>query len=186
MSDATDTAANAEGAAKAGPNKMALIGAIVGGLAVGVGAGMFAVGPKVAPAPTAEQMALIDSVNAEAAKHEKKKGGGHGEGGEGEAAAPLVKLENLIVNPAGTEGARFLMTSIAIQLATAEEAQALQGREPELRDAVTSVLAAQSLTELAAPDARTRLKGKIVGVVQPMLGEDAEAPKVFIPTFVIQ
>jgi flagellar FliL protein len=195
MSDAPAAGdAHAEGA-KTGPNKMIVIGALVGGLLAGVGAGMFVLGPKLAPPPTAEELAAAEGPEDgkkekkgkkdKHPKEEKKAEGEHGK--EGEAAAlPVMKLDNLIVNPAGSDGARFLMASVAIELETAEEAALLKGKEIELRDGVTSLLASQSLQQLSAPDARAQLKVKIAAAVKPLLEDEEAEPKVWIPQFVIQ
>jgi flagellar FliL protein len=194
MSDAAEAGVAAAEGAKTGPKKIILIGAVVGGLVVGTAAGMFALGPKLAPAPTAEQLAAADEHGAETKGKKGKKGkkgeekkaeGGHGAAGEG-AGAPIMKLDNLIVNPAGSDGARFVMASVAIQLETAEEATLLKEKEIELRDGVTTVLGSMTLQQLYAPDARTQLKTKIAALLKPMLDDDEAAPIVWLPQFVIQ
>lgn len=191
MSDAAEAAAAPAETAPAGPKKIVLIGALVGSLAVGAGAGLFALGPKVAPAPSAAALAALEVHAASTAgKHGKKKGakkaeGGHGAEGGG-AEAPVLKLDNLIVNPAGSDGARFVMASVAIELESADEVALLKAKEIELRDGVTSLLGAQTLAQLSAPDARTKLKLAIAAAVKPLLDDDEAAPKVWLPQFVIQ
>lgn len=198
MSDAP--AGDAPAAEAKGPNKMVLIGALVGGLVAGGGLGVFVVGPKVAPPPPAEALAAADEDHGEGKKgkkdkkkkkekdgHEKKESGGHGGGEGGEAAAaPIVKLDNLIVNPAGSDGSRFVMASVAIELETPEEMALLKEREIELRDGVTALLGGLTLQQLAAPDARTLLKTRIAATVKPYLDDEEAEPKVWLPQFVIQ
>lgn len=195
MSDAP-AAGDAPAAEAKGPNKMVLIGALVGGLLAGGGLGVFVVGPKVAPPPPAEALAAADE-HADGKKgkkkkdkkdgHEKKEAGGHGGGEGGEAAAaPIVKLDNLIVNPAGSDGSRFVMASVAIELETPEEMALLKEREIELRDGVTTLLGGLTLQQLSAPDARAVLKSRIAATVKPFLDDEEAEPKVWLPQFVIQ
>ena len=117
MSDAPETAA-AEAEAPSGPkSKLPMIAAIVVGLAVGGGSGAAVVGPIVAKKMGIGAPVHADST-AEAATEEG--GGEHGKEGEkgakGEAVAPpVLLLENLVLNPAGSGGSRYLLMSIAIE-----------------------------------------------------------------------
>src|SRR5512147_179880 len=97
--------------ARKAPKGAVLIGVLVGGLAVGVAGGLFAIGPMVAR--SSGYAVTADSTHAEGeegAEGEGAAGGEHG-GKEGEAAGAtnLHLIDNLVLNPAGSGGTRFLM-----------------------------------------------------------------------------
>lgn len=160
-----------------GPAPMVLIGAVVGALIGGAAAGNFLIAPRFTPktiAQTAEQ-------SGDAKKKDSKKKGAHGD-----VKPSIHKIENLIVNPAGSEGQHFLMTTIAIECADDKVNDALRDHDAEVRDAVIATLEGQTLQMLTRPGARDTLKRRIENVVAPLVGEEPEALHVFLPQFVIQ
>ena len=102
------------------------------------------------------------------------------------AAAPttLFRLENLVVNPAGSQGTRFLMTSVAVETDAAMTAT-LNARDVELRDRVTELLAAQPLDLLVSTAARDSVKHLVGGAVAAVLPPGTRI-RVYLPQFVIQ
>lgn len=169
MSDAAAPAA--ADAAPEGAKRSAkglLIGVIAAAVLAGAAAGALLVGPKLFPASAA----------AAVAKHEAKPA-------EAEKPGRIVRFENLIVNPAGSDGARFLMTTVAFEVADEAQEKLLHEKEVQIRDEIIAVLAANTLADLTAPTARQTLKARLAGAVQPVLGGKV-APKVYLPQFVIQ
>jgi flagellar FliL protein len=151
-----------------------LLGAIVGGIAVGAGVGFFVVGPKVSPAPmTAEE-------TAKAEKEKKKKE----EAGKEAVAGKIMSFENIVVNPAGADGGRFVMATVSVEVPGEEDEKKLKAHEVRLRDDITTLIASFTTAQLSGPDARAMLKGKITELLKPDLGE--VEPKVYLPQFVIQ
>lgn len=169
--------APAADAAGPGPRKGLLIGLTLGGAVLGGLLAAFVVAPRIIAkqAPVAADSAAAE---AQAGKGEKSKGG------EGEPTK-LVELENIIVNPAGSQGNRFLMTSVAVAVADEKVQKSLDDSKVELRDKVTGVLESMSMNQLTAPGARDTLKSRIAAVVGEMVGPRVEV-KVFLPQFVIQ
>lgn len=142
----------------------------LGSMAVGAGAGVFAVGP----------MFVSDGAPAEQASGEGGHGGGHG-GGEDS----LWELDNLVVNPRDTQGTRFLVVGLAIRMADGSTPQDLQGAEPEVRDAVLGLLSAMTVEELSDPATRDSLKARIRGAMEAVVGR-GRIGSVLIPQFVLQ
>jgi flagellar FliL protein len=174
-------AAPAESAAPPAPKKGLMIGLLVAGIALGGATGTFVVAPKLVP-PVAP--AVGDSTGEHGAEAEGE--GEHGKKGEGEAAAPkLVTLENIIVNPAGSQGSRFLMTSVALATEDEKLEASLRDRQVELRDRITTVLEVMTMQQLTAPGARDTVKVRIQSMVVSMIGGKPKL-KVFVPQFVIQ
>lgn len=183
MADAA--AAPAEGEAPAAPKKGMMIGLLLAGIVAGGGVGTFVLAPKLVP-PVA---AVADSgaEHGEEAKGEEEgEGGEHGKKGEGEGSAPkMVNLDNIIVNPAGSQGTRFLMTSIAIATEDEKLETALRDRSVELKDKVITALEVMTMQQLTSAGARDTVKTRIQSMVVAMLGGKPKV-KVFVPQFVIQ
>ena len=203
MSDAPDTAAapaagdlggDAKGLGKGGaaakPNKIILIALIAGPLLLGGGAGALLIGPQLVGGKTAGA--------AEKKPKNKKKDAKEGEG----AKTAVFKIDNLIVNPAGSQGSHFLMTQIVIQCEDKKQAALLKSNEFKVKDLIISAIEQRTLEQLTEPGARDSIKLHILQAVLPlayprqMAGLDAEADagdsgdhaqfQVFLPQFVIQ
>ena len=110
--------------------------------------------------------------------------GGGGHGGEGEPAA-LHVVDNLVVNPAGSGGGRFLLTSIALEAVSPEERAVLAARDVELRDAMILVLGSKTVMELHDISRRSSIAGELLEAVERVVG-DHVVSRLFIPQFVIQ
>ncbi len=97
----------------------------------------------------------------------------------------MFEVGNLVVNPAGSHGTRFVMASVALEVTTELEEQTLIEREPHIRDLITSVFEARDLQELTMPGARDSLKEALRVAVAELLNPGADL-QVYLPQFVIQ
>jgi flagellar FliL protein len=179
-------AAPAEGAAPAGGKKAGLIAALMfGGAVLGGLAASLVVAPRIIARqhPAAATPEDSAGVEGESTPEGGQAEGGHGGGAGGEKK--FVELNNIIVNPAGSQGSRFLMVSVAIAVGGEEAQRMLQDREVEMRDKVTTILETMSLAQLTAAGVRDTLKSRIAFAAGTIVG--AKVPvKVFLPQFVIQ
>jgi len=186
MSDPTPPAEKPEAAVvatKGGPALPILLGIIVVALAAGVALGTLVLGPRLASSKTAATV-VANTKDGEPGKPGKSDG--HGKEGKGkDEKTSVFRIENVIVNPAGSEGAHFLMATVAISLADSKQEETLKAHEDELRDRVISVLEKQTLASLSAPGARDTLRGRIATALAPIVGS-ADPARVFLPQFVIQ
>jgi flagellar FliL protein len=155
---------------------MALI--IIGGAAVGGTVAAFVVAPRV----IARQVhAAADSTR----QADSSEGGGKGGKGGEMKESKIVSFDNLIVNPAGSQGTRFLMSSVALEVDGADAEKRLRDHEIEIRDLITSILESQSMQTLTSPGARDSVKNRVSAAVQPFAGK-AAGLRVYLPQFVIQ
>ena len=158
----------AEDVPAASGGKLPIIAA-AGALLVGVAAGMFVIAPRLPGAAPA-------AAEAEA---------GAGEGKEGEAQKKvLFELQNVIVNPAGSQGQRFIVATVAFEVASEQIRNVLHESETQIRDAVTGVLEKKTVDELLAVGARDSLRSAFAEVVKPYL--KGAKVQVFIPQFLVQ
>lgn len=148
--------------------KMPIIAA-AGALLVGVAIGIFVIAPRLPGAAPAAAEAAAAEGEAE---------------GEGAPKKVLFQLENVIVNPAGSQGQRFIVATVAFEVASEPIRNVLHESETQIRDAVTGVLEKKTVEELLAPGARDALRSSFAEVVKPYL--KGEKVQVFIPQFLVQ
>jgi flagellar FliL protein len=172
---ATETPEEAAPKAKKGGLVLTLIAAVAS-LAAGGGVGAFVVGPR------------LGTGGGEAAAHgeaaaEESGGGGHG---KSEAkASPVYTMDNLVVNPAGTNGTRFLIVSFAVEVANAGLVETLAEHDAEIRDAVLHMLASRTVEQLNDLAARDELKVEVRAKVESLIGA-SNVHNIFLPQFVLQ
>lgn len=94
-------------------------------------------------------------------------------------------VESLVLNPAETKGTRFLMASIVATVAGHGGREAMEERDPEVRDRLMSLLGSKTVDELTDVAHREELKEEIRGALEKLV-EPHEVRAVFLPTFVIQ
>jgi flagellar FliL protein len=110
-------------------------------------------------------------------------GGGHGGGGSEEAAAPIT-IDNLILNPADSNGSRFLIATLVLDADERARVE-LEARDAEARDLLLTVLAIRTVDELANIGLREEIREDLRAALNTMLGRDA-VHRIFLPQFVIQ
>ena len=176
----TAPAAAAEGAAPPGSKKALIGGLTFAGLVLGGLVGSLVVAPRIIGRP-APSVADGDSAHGSESHAGAEAPSAEEAGGEHK----LVELTNIIVNPAGSEGSRFLMTSVAISVADGNAQKILAERQVELRDRITTILETRTMAQLTAPGERDSLKLKIAVVASAIVGPKVPL-KVFLPQFVIQ
>ena len=166
---AIDQVPEAEGAVaapSAGAKKSIMIMAIAGVLA-GAGAGFFVAGPVLAAKKPAA---------APAAKDKK---------GEHTEAAVSHSVENLVLNPAGTNGSRFLMVTANFQLKDGGVEQLMKDHDAEVRDRILGVLGKKTVDELSDISQRDAIKKEVLDGVAPLFPAGSIV-KLFFAQFVIQ
>ena len=94
-------------------------------------------------------------------------------------------LTNVIVNPAGSGGSRFLLLDVALRLSTDAAVLELTGRDAEVRDAIVHLLGAKSVTELAEISGRDVIKNEMQGLISSIL-TSGTVNAIFFPRYVIQ
>ncbi len=182
---------------------------------VGLGSGGFVGAKVVGPKLTAgiAQNLTLDDLNAHAGKKKKKavegddehaeegehdeeegeegEDGEHAEGAKGEAghaAAPLppYTIADLVLNPAGSGGTRFLMLSVAFDMKDSAATELVKARDAEIKDAVLALVGAKTVEQLSEVSSREPLKAEINALVSKILKKKKLIKRVSFPQFVIQ
>ena len=103
----------------------------------------------------------------------------------GEANSGIFLIEDIIVNPAGTGGRRFLSTSIGFELSSEAASGLIEEREAIVRDALITILSSQSIPELSDFKQREKLRKLIKLRVEKLL-QTEEIAAVYFTEFVLQ
>lgn len=94
------------------------------------------------------------------------------------------KIGNMIVNPAETEGRRYLMVDIAFESADPVVKTELQAKDVVLRDLLIRRLATRTVAELSDVDLRPQLKTELRDSVNVLLA--GEVDRLYFTQFVLQ
>jgi flagellar protein FliL len=91
-----------------------------------------------------------------------------------------------VLNPANSEGARFLLLSISFELKTAALSDQMKQRDAEVRDAVLKLLGTKTVEQLSDIGAREALKEELRQAVGKLFQKKNAVKRVYFPQFVIQ
>jgi flagellar FliL protein len=176
-------------------NKLILFGGIgVGILVIGVVLAIFVLKPMMAGG--GEEAAADEKTEAKANEGDKKSE--HGEAkkpekkaekaksGHGEASESLVySIKDIVVNPAGTAGSRFLSVSFGFELGSKELMTEFEAREPIVRDVLITILSSKTLAELTDAKQKEIMRVQIRKRLSQVL-ETEELAGVYYTDFVLQ
>ena len=166
-----------EGKPAGGRARLPLIALAAVGLAVGAGTGALLVGPALAKKLGKAPPVAADSLSADSSEH--------GDKAEGDQAPSVHLLENLVLNPAGSGGSRFLLLSIAIECKNAEILGSMEVRDAELRDIILTSLGNKTVEQLTDVSGREQIKREIQTAIDDRFGKKAVS-RIYFPQFVVQ
>lgn len=157
-------------------------GVVVGAMAIGIGLGAWQGAPHLAPrlGLCAEGAAPV-----RAAFSFPLGSSGHDGDASEPARARLVELDDLVLNPAGTDGARFLVLALAMDMRDEEGVRAAREHDPAVRDVILTLLSAKTVAELSDITARPALREELRDGLNGVLGEGSVL-RIYLPRFVIQ
>lgn len=94
-------------------------------------------------------------------------------------------VKEIVINPAGTGGTRFLSVSFAFQLDSPEMAAEMESKETILRDVLITILSAKTIAQLTDPKQKEIVRYQIQKRVSDLLKTD-EVSAVYYTDFVLQ
>ena len=156
--------------------------------------------PMVAEGPRGEvtKSAEVSGKEPDKAKAEPKKEVAHAEskpktegndGGHGgevtEGNGNYYNIESVVVNPAGTQGTRFLSCGVSFELASGDEVKAFESQAIRIKDLLITVLSSKTVDELSDVQERNKMRRQMLTIVNRMM-TPVEARAVFLTDFVLQ
>jgi flagellar FliL protein len=172
-----------EEAPPSGKSSMMLaIAGLVGGLVIGGLGGSFALGPMLAKKLAAPKSAEAATASEKGGDEEHESG----KGGEKKAGATVHMMENLVLNPSGSNGTRFLMAAVAAEVKDEKVKDEMTNRDAELRDAALRILGQRTVEQLADMSLREGIKKELIDSLNAKLQSKTAIKRVYFPQFVIQ
>lgn len=96
-----------------------------------------------------------------------------------------VPINKLLVNVAGTMGARYLLVSLSVVGSGSDFKAQMDAHDAQLRDMAQSALATKTLADLEKPGARNMIRNELVSGFNNILG-DGTVEEIYFPEFAIQ
>lgn len=125
--------------------------------------------PRFAPYALATEDVSAESDGADEATGEKE----------------VYLVENLLVNPNGTSGKRYLSTSIGLEVVSAVAKEELAGKDLQVRDLLISILSARTVTQLTSSTEREQMRREIQARLNQLL-EGNKLSAVYFVDYVMQ
>ena len=97
----------------------------------------------------------------------------------------IYSIDDIIVNPADTDGKRLLLTSVGIDLGKLEMENDLKSREPMVKDVIISTLASKNIDQLGNTAYRDTLKMQIASGLKKLL-PSVSINNVYFSKYIIQ
>ncbi len=102
-----------------------------------------------------------------------------------DAPTELFMVNDLVVNPAGTEGTRFLSASIGLETYSKETLDLMEKREPLVRDALITILGSKTIDQLSDPKQKEIIRFQIKKRTEQLLHVD-DLSAVYFTQFILQ
>ena len=111
------------------------------------------------------------------------------EGKQNETAAEdigeIYLFEDVVVNPANTEGTRYLMVSMGLELDTKKLGGEIERKDPQIRDAIITLLSQKDISYLVDIRQRESLRGEILETINRHLSQ-GQVIKVYFVQYMLQ
>jgi len=120
----------------------------------------------------------------EAVKTESKEGEGKKSESGVEFGKFIYSIEDIILNPAGTDGKKIFLMSVSFDLNSEKDKEVFKEKEVMIKDAVISTTAAKNLTQLTNVAYRDTLRNEIVNQISEII-KDVKINRVYFSKFMI-
>lgn len=97
----------------------------------------------------------------------------------------IYSIDDIIVNPADTDGKRLLLTSVGFDLPKVEMETELKTREAMVKDAIITTLSSKDISELVNTAYRDSLKIEITGKLKKLI-PDVTVNNIYFSKYIIQ
>ncbi len=174
------------GKKKKGLSKLILFGGIgVGAIVIGIALTIFVIKPMTSGSDAGEQQQTEKVTDDSHAEEEDSHDDGSSHGEEGGGSSNIYSIKDIVINPAGTGGSRFLSISFAFELNSSSQLRKFALREPAIRDALITILSSKTVVQLTDPKQKEIARYQIKKRVEKLL-KLKEIAGVYYTDFVLQ
>jgi flagellar FliL protein len=138
------------------------------------GAAYVVVSVFLAPADTTTQAEEAEPVEEHGGEAEVETGGGE-----------IFMIEELLVNPTGTSGTRYLSASLGLEVADQATAVRLEEKKLQIRDLLNGILSSRTVDELTTASERERMRLEITERLNQLIAPD-KLTAVYFVDYVLQ
>lgn len=82
----------------------------------------------------------------------------------------MYQMEQIVVNPANTNGRRYLMIEISLEM-EAEYVPMMETVNPKVKQEMLEALSSRTVTQLTTSEEREKLRGELSDIIKSSLGE---------------
>jgi flagellar FliL protein len=129
---------------------------------------------------TGDEGGRSDSAQAKQSGSEKAKKKDHGHG-----ASLTYAIKDIVINPAGTGGSRFLSVSFGFEMSSPELASEFESREHLVRDALITILSSKTVSQLTDAKQKEIMRYQIKKRLSKLFATE-ELDAVYYTDFVLQ
>lgn len=97
----------------------------------------------------------------------------------------FFKIDPMIVNPAGSNGERYLKATISLEMTSPEVQAEVEKRVPQIKNQINNVLSSKSISQVQTNEDREKLRREIMDRVNGML-VTGRISNVYLEEFVYQ
>ena len=102
-----------------------------------------------------------------------------------EGQGQIIRFENIVVNPSGTMGSRYLSTTVGLEVRNEETEKIILQSEPRIKDALITHLSSRTIDELTDAQTREEIRKAILALVNQSIAPQKVAAVYFLD-FVLQ
>jgi len=102
-----------------------------------------------------------------------------------EAVGHMFQIKDIVVNPSGTNGTRYLCTTVALEITNPLVEEEATAREAQVRDLLIEILGRRTVAELSSLEVREYIREDIETSVNALL-TSGEIDGVYFSNFVLQ
>ena len=97
----------------------------------------------------------------------------------------IYMIDNLIINPAGSQGGRYVAMSLGLGVHDKKILEELENRDIQIRDAIIALLSQKTLGKFIAIEERLKLKQEILDLVNHKMNTN-KVSSIYFTEYVIQ
>jgi|GEM_PF-506244 len=102
-----------------------------------------------------------------------------------DAVGSMFQIKDIVVNPAGTNGTRYLCTTVTLEISDVLVEEEVEAREAQVRDLLIEILGRRTVPELSSLEMRDYIRDEIRLSVNSLLAS-GEIDGVYFSNFVLQ